>query len=201
MQMYLETRLRLVCTIQALKMVLEKESWLKMSTDAMQMINLAGLVGYGAPLIVPSDRNNAKIQVLHSKKSPDPIGTGNQRNGFGHWLKTGNLFMLKLTYGSNECPSSSPLLNGATISGATEEKPVEILHNDKFFPINNDVNHMNGNNFVSENESEDLLADFIDEDSQLPSRISKPMISRNLSSHWNDEEIAAQTGSSLCLLR
>ncbi|KAF8403172.1 hypothetical protein HHK36_011269 [Tetracentron sinense] len=191
---------KFVLYVQALKMVLEKESWLKMPLDTVQVISFAGLVGDGAPLIVSSDGNSTKIRVLHSKKSADPIRASTQKNGFSHWLKSGNPFLLKLTFGSKECHDSSLLLNGATISGATDEKFGEVLH-DKFSPRNSDANHMNGNNSVSEDENEDLHADFIDEDSQLPSRISKPNIPRNHSSHWNDEEITAQTGSSLCLLR
>ncbi|KAJ0970153.1 hypothetical protein J5N97_023030 [Dioscorea zingiberensis] len=58
-------RLKIVCenyvaafhrqNIYALKMVLEKENWVKMPAEALlQMINLAGLTGDGAALIVPS---------------------------------------------------------------------------------------------------------------------------------------------------
>ncbi|KAJ4970113.1 hypothetical protein NE237_003212 [Protea cynaroides] len=187
--------------IHALKMVLEKETWQKMPPDTIQGISLAGLVGDGAALIAPSDGNPAKIQALHSKKSPDPVDSGNQRNGFIQWLRTGNPFLLKLTSGSVESLSSSLLLNGAAVSGATDEKFFENFHNDKFSPRKSDVNHVNGNNSVSEDENEDLLADFIDEDSQLPSRISRPQLSRNHCSPWNDDETVSQTGSSLCLLR
>ncbi|XP_042511409.1 syndetin [Macadamia integrifolia] len=187
--------------IHALKMVLEKETWQKMPPDTIQGISLAGLVGDGAALIAPSDGNPAKFRALHSKKSSVPIDSGNQKNGFFQWLRAGNPFLLKLTSGSMESLSSSLLLNGATVSGAADERPFEISHHDKFSPRNSDANHVNGNSSVPEDENEDLLADFIDEDSQLPSRISKPKLSRNHSSHWNDDETTAQTGSSLCLLR
>ncbi|KAI3768990.1 hypothetical protein L6452_00086 [Arctium lappa] len=52
-----------------------------------------------------------------------------------------------------------------------------------------------------EDENENLHAYFIDEDSQLPSRNSKPDRSRNHSSPWSDEEMEAHTGSSICVLR
>ncbi|KAF6147466.1 hypothetical protein GIB67_021292 [Kingdonia uniflora] len=177
--------------IYALRMVLEKESWLKMSSDTIQVISFAGLVGDGAPILVPSDGNSTKNRVFHSRKPPDPVESGNQKNGFAQWVKTGNPFMLKLTYGSKEFLNSSP-----TASGATDERLNNIMS-----PRNSDVNRTNGKSSLSEDENEDLLADFIDEDSQLPSRISKPSHSRNHSSQWNEEDITAQTGSSLCLLR
>ncbi|KAK9279860.1 hypothetical protein L1049_013542 [Liquidambar formosana] len=185
--------------ICALKMVLEKENWLRMPPDTIQVISFAGLVGDGAPLIVSFDGNSANARALHSNNSADSAENSAKKNGFSHWLESGNPFLKKLTCTSKECYDSN-LLNGA-ISGEPDGKVNEILHSDKSSPRNNDVNHMNGTSSVLEDENEDLLADFIDEDSQLPSRISKPNIPRNHSSHWNDEEITAQTGSSLCLLR
>ncbi|XP_026439878.1 syndetin-like isoform X1 [Papaver somniferum] len=180
--------------IYALKMVLEKETWLKMPPDTVQIISFAGLVGDGAPIIAPSDGKSSKIRVLHSRKLPDPVQNVNQKNGFAQWVKSGNPFLLKLTPGSKESPVSSPL---------SESGENDSLHfqNYKLSPRKSDANDKNKNSSVSEDENEDLHADFIDEDSQLPSRISKPSHSRNHSSHCNDEDITAQTGSSLSLLR
>uniref|UniRef100_A0A5B7BLV1 Putative syndetin isoform X1 n=1 Tax=Davidia involucrata TaxID=16924 RepID=A0A5B7BLV1_DAVIN len=185
--------------IYALKMVMEKENWLKLPPDTVQVVSFAGLVGDGAALIVPSDRNSSKAGVLHSNKSADSVETGSKKSGFSHWLKSGNPFSLKLSCTSKEYHDS--FLNESAISGEPDGKINENTHNDEFSPKNSGGNHVNGNNSVSEDENEDLHADFIDEDSQLPSRISKPKHSRSYSSHWNDEEMAAQTGSSLCLLR
>ncbi|KAF5194478.1 Syndetin [Thalictrum thalictroides] len=176
--------------IYALKMVLERETWLKMSSDTLQVVSFAGLVGDGAPLIVPTDGKSSKTHTVHSRKSPAPDQSGNQRNGFMQWVKMENPFLIKLAYGSKEHLNSP-------YSVVTEDKTLD----DKFSPRNSDASHINGNNSVSEDENEDLLADFIDEDSQLPSRISRPNHSRSRSSHWNEEDITAQTGSSLCLLR
>ncbi|XP_065865505.1 uncharacterized protein [Euphorbia lathyris] len=67
-------------------------------------------------------------------------------------------------------------------------------------PKGSGANHRNGTP-ASEDEDEDLLADFIDEDSQLPSRISKSNLSRSNYVHWKNDDIVAQTGSSICLLR
>lgn len=174
-------------------MVLEKELWLVMPPDTVQEITFPGLVGDGAPLIVPSD-GKSNVRVLHSDKSAKLIDTGVKKSGgFSIWLKKGNPFSSKLTHTSKEGPKG----NG-TISG---EFDGNFSESDKVSPRKSDANHSNGANSVSEDENEDLLADFIDEDSQLPSRIAKPKHPRNQSSHWNAEEIIAQTGSSICLLR
>lgn len=178
--------------IYALKMVLEKETWMKLPADTVQVVSFAGLVGDGAPLIVSSDSSSAR--VIHSNKSANPSGATSRNSGFSHWLKSGNPFSQKLIYISKGL--NSPQLNGA-IDGEYDD----YFRGDKVTPKSSDKSHMNGTNSVPEEENEDLLADFIDEDSQLPSRISKPNLRRNHSSHWNDDEITSQTGSSLCLLR
>ncbi|XP_057479947.1 uncharacterized protein LOC130767184 [Actinidia eriantha] len=184
--------------IYALKMVLEKEIWLKLPPETIQVVSFAGLLGDGAALIVPSDRNSPNKRVLHSNKSADLVETGSKKGGFSYWLKNGNPFSLKLN--SKEYHDSFSSLSGSD-SGEPDEKINENARNDKFSPKNNDAIQLNGNNFASEDENEDLHADFIDEDSQLPSRISKSSHSRNSSSYCNDVEMTSQTGSSLCLLR
>lgn len=176
-------------------MVLEKEIWLIMPPDTVQEITFPGLLGDGAPLIVPSDGNSTNARVLHSDKSTKLVDTGVKKSGFSNWLRNGNPFLLKLTHTSKE----GLKWNGA-ISGEIDGNFSERL-GDKVSPRKSDGSHSNGANSVLEEENEDLLADFIDEDSQLPSRISKPKLLRNQSSHYNDGDIIAQTGSSICLLR
>lgn len=178
--------------IYALKMVLEKETWMKLPADTVQVVSFAGLVGDGAPLIVSSDSSSAR--VIHSNKSANPTGVTSRNSGFSHWLKSGNPFSQKLIYISKG-------LNLPQLNGAIDGEYDDYFRGDKVTPKSSDKSHMNGTNSVPEEENEDLLADFIDEDSQLPSRISKPNLWRNHSSHWNDDEITSQTGSSLCLLR
>ncbi|KAL6967121.1 hypothetical protein U1Q18_032925 [Sarracenia purpurea var. burkii] len=183
--------------IYALKMVLEKENWLKYPPETIEEVSFSGLVGDGAALIVPSDHNSSNKKVAHSNKSADLAETGYKKGGFSYWLKSGNPFLVKL--GSKEYQDTFSL-NGSDFKepgGKTNEN----YHNDMVPPNNNHAIDVNGHNSVSEDENEDLHADFIDEDSQLPSRISKSKHSRNYSSHCNDEEMIAQTGSSLCLLR
>lgn len=180
-------------------MVMEKENWLTMPPDTIQAVSFAGLLGDGAALIVPPD-NSSKARGLHSIKSADSAETSSKKIEFSYWLEGGNPFLLKLSSTSKE--TQDPLLhNGSVVSGEPDGKVNKKSQNHKYSPQSSDANHVNANTDLSDDENEDLHADFIDEDSQLPSRISKPNQSRNHSSHWNDEEMSAQTGSSLCLLR
>ncbi|CAN4120408.1 unnamed protein product [Withania somnifera] len=181
--------------IYALKMVLEKENWLILPPETIEVVSFAGLVGDGAALIVSSETSPG-ARLLQVRKSVDPIHTdSSKRNGFSSWLKGGNPFLPKINGSSREYLE---LPNGSAMqeSGNSNEDSLE-----KSSLRNSDVNHVNGNANLSEDENEDLHADFIDEDSQLPSRISKPGHSRSRSSHWSYEQIKEQTGSSLCLLR
>ncbi|WMV55835.1 hypothetical protein MTR67_049220 [Solanum verrucosum] len=183
--------------IHALKMVLEREHWLILPPETIEVVSFAGLVGDGAALIVSSETSpNSRLLQVH--KPVHPIQTNSsKRNGFSSWLKGGNPFLPKLNGSSREYLESC-LPNGSAMqeSGNSNEDSL-----DKSSLRNSDVIHVNGNTNLSEDENEDLHADFIDEDSQLPSRISKPGHSRSRSSHWGNEQIKEQTGSSLSLLR
>ncbi|XP_052489354.1 uncharacterized protein LOC105761952 isoform X1 [Gossypium raimondii] len=184
--------------ISALKMVLEKETWLILPPEMMQIISFAGLVGDGVPFIVASDGNSSKPRVLHTDKSAKKIDRVAKKSGFSSWVRNGNPFLLKLSGSAKEANDCSPL------SGATSGEYEGNVHNllvDIVSSCNGDVNHINGSNSISEEENEDLLADFIDEDSQLPSRISQPNFPRSRSLHFSNDEFTAQTGSSVCLLR
>lgn len=175
-------------------MVLEKENWLQLPPETIQVVSFAGLVGDGAALIVPSNRNSPNKRLLRSSKPADLVEMGTKKSGFSYWFKSGNPFLMKLSSKEHH-DSFSP--KGSDLE-ETDGKTNENLHTDKFQPKSNDAGNGNGTNTVSEDENEDLHADFIDEDSQLPSRISKSNHSRNYS---NGEEVIAHTGSSLCLLR
>lgn len=175
-------------------MVLEKENWLRLPPEMAHVITFAGLVGDGAALIVPS---GITAGGLHTDKSAKSIDAGSRKSGFSHWLKSGNIFLQKLTGISNECQSPN-MLNGAINRGFDGVLP-DHLHDYRGSPRSSDGNHVNGYSALEE-ENEDLLADFIDEDSQLPSRISKPNLPKR-NPHVSDEDSMAQTGSSLSLLR
>nr|XP_043631842.1 syndetin [Erigeron canadensis] len=161
--------------IHALKMVLEKESWVTMPPETIQVVSFAGLIGDGAALL---------SQTGH--KSPASVKTGTKQGGFSHWIRSGNPFFL------NHDPKE--------YDGSPREKINGVFHkNDSSH--NSDTNHTNGHPDTSEDENEDLLADFIDEDSQLPSRIAKPKHLKISSVSWMDEDMTAHTGSSVCVLR
>ncbi|XP_039024149.1 syndetin-like isoform X1 [Hibiscus syriacus] len=182
--------------VSALKMVLERETWLSLPPEMAQTISFAGLVGDGAPLMAASGGRSSNSRVLHIDKSTNKVDTDIKKSGFSPWLRNGNPFLLKVSCSYKETHNSSPL-NGAT--SVVFEGNADNIHGD-VSPHNDDENHINGSNPISEEENEDLLADFIDEDSQLPSRISKPILSRGYSFHGIDD-FTAQTGSSLCVLR
>ncbi|KAF6995300.1 hypothetical protein CFC21_011823 [Triticum aestivum] len=159
--------------IYALKMVLEKESWTIMSAEASQIISLAGLTGDGAALISPTS-GSSTLPKDYFRGNSIATNTGRQNNGFASWLNIGNPFSFKLENGSADSPKGNVLFNSSV---------------------------GNGNNSPFDEENEDLLADFIDEDSQLPSRTLKTKIVKGNTSHWKDGDISSQTGSSLSLLR
>ncbi|CAL4923661.1 unnamed protein product [Urochloa decumbens] len=163
--------------IYALKMVLEKESWTIMSAEASQIITLAGLTGDGAALCSPTSRSS-KLPINSYHGNSAAPNSGKQKLGFASWLKIENPFSFKLENGIAESPKSNMLFDSSVSN-----------------------THGNGNNSSLDEENEDLLADFIDEDSQLPSRIPKAKIAKGNSSHWKDGDISSQTGSSLSLLR
>ncbi|KAL8115582.1 hypothetical protein AgCh_022180 [Apium graveolens] len=181
--------------IFALKMVMERENWLIMPSDTTQAISFAGLVGDGAALIVPSN-NTSTGRGSHSIKSANSAEIAFKKSGFSYWLEKGNPFSSKLT--TKEL-NDSLLLNG--LASPSESEGKNSLLSSKASPKKRGSAHNNGYIELLEDENEDLLADFIDEDSQLPSRISISKHTRNRSSHSYDTEAIAHTGSSLCLLR
>ncbi|CAH8363778.1 unnamed protein product [Eruca vesicaria subsp. sativa] len=179
-------------SMHALKMVLEKETWTRLSPDIVQAINFAGLVGDGAPLIISSRNASGSSRFSHSNDSTDPSGN---RSGFSYWLKSGNPFSAKLTYYREDQDYSSD--NGA--ASEDQDYSTDVV-NSKV----RDKKGINGGSPVSGSgdENEDLHADYIDEDSQLPRRSFARSISRSSSSHLStNDDLKAQTGSSLCLLR
>ncbi|GFP93538.1 coiled-coil domain-containing protein 132 [Phtheirospermum japonicum] len=179
--------------IYALKMVIEKENWQIMPLDTIQVVSFPGLVGDGAALIVSSDRSPS-TRSLHDSRSVGTVVRGSKRGGFSFWQANGNPFLSKLN-GTSEDYSDTFHPNGVATQEARNTD--KITQQAKASSKGGDVNHSNGTT-LSEDENEDLHADFIDEDSQLPSRISKP---RHNSLRGNDGDMTAQTGSSLSLLR
>ncbi|KAL6506435.1 hypothetical protein OROGR_024616 [Orobanche gracilis] len=182
--------------IYALKMVMEKENWQIMPLDTVQVVCFPGLVGDGAALIVSSD-GSPSARSTHNK-SVRTVVNGSKRGGFSYWLENGSPFLSKLN-GSSEDYSDSFHPNGFDTQEARNTD--KMTQQAKTSPKKSgDADHISGNS-LSEDENEDLHADFIDEDSQLPSRISVPSHLRHNSLRGNNGDMTAQTGSSLTLLR
>ncbi|CAA0815014.1 Unknown protein [Striga hermonthica] len=181
--------------IYALKMVMEKETWQILPLDTIQVVSFPGLVGDGAALIVSSDKAPS-ARSLHDNRSVGTVLNGSKKGGFSYWQGNGNLFRSKLS-GSSEDYSDFFHHNGLATQEAqnNDTRTQQTRTSSK----SGDEHHING--AISEDENEDLLADFIDEDSQLPSRIFKPSHSKHNSLRGNDGDLTAQTGSSLSLLR
>ena len=78
-------------------MVLDKETWLKLPPDTVQMVSFAGLIGDGAPLISLSGSKSLNASAIHSDKSMNMVHTNARRSGFSHWVKGGNPFLQKLS--------------------------------------------------------------------------------------------------------
>ena len=175
---------------------MEKECWQKLPPDVTQVVSFAGLVGDEAPFIASSDDSSASTR-LRPIKAVRSAETGSRRSGFSYWRKSGNPFL------TNASPPSACNMSLFSGDGASvgHEGNTTGFQSDKLSPSNNGVNCTNGDATILEDENEELLADFIDEDSQLPSRRSKLGHSRSHSLHWRDDEATTQTGSSLCLLR
>ncbi|GER39709.1 coiled-coil domain-containing protein 132 [Striga asiatica] len=181
--------------IYALKMVMEKETWQILPLDTIQVVSFPGLVGDGAALIVSSDKAPSARSV-HDNRSVGTVLNGSKKGGFSYWQGNGNLFRSKLS-GSSEDYSDFFHPNGlATQEAQNNDRRTQQTRTSS---RSGDEQHING--AISEDENEDLHADFIDEDSQLPSRIFKPSHSKHNSLRGNDGDLTAQTGSSLSLLR
>ncbi|KAL8496480.1 hypothetical protein ACS0TY_020260 [Phlomoides rotata] len=181
--------------IYALKMVMEKENWQFMPPDTIQVVSFPGLVGDGAALIISSDSSPSSRLLLESR-SVGPVVSGSKKGGFSFWLENGNPFLPKDNGNSEEHPNYFHS-NGLATQGAGYTD--KIPQHTKSPSGSGDVNHVNGT--ISEDENEDLHADFIDEDSQLPSRIAKTGHSRHNTLQGSHENMTAQTASSLSLLR
>ncbi|XP_042043080.1 syndetin-like [Salvia splendens] len=172
----------------SLKMILERETWQILPPDTVHVVSFPGLVGDGAALLV-SSVSSPRAKLLHDSKSFG-VASGSKKGGFSYWVENGKLFFPKVS-GRSEEHSNSFQSNGS-------EHATKIPRQTKS-SSDVDTNHVNGT--IPEEENEDLHADFIDEDSQLPSHITIPSHSRHSSLHWNNEDSMAQTGSSLSVLR
>lgn len=171
--------------LEVLRMMLEKETWQQLTPAAIKTVNLAGLLGNGAPVLLASPLGLSREPESRSSLSVvDNTATGKEEKqaGFSFWLDRGNPFSEKKNHGF-------PFASENTMERSEVEQ------------------HAGQTDDQEDEENEDLLADFIDEDSQLPSRVYNASKSAGVSPFKNgqaqvmDDENLILTGSSVGILR
>lgn len=132
-------------------MIVEKELWQPLSSLALKSVNLAGLTGHGASIVRPSLSGESS----GAAQGPSSLSPGARKAGFADWLLKGNPFAEKAQ-------------NGLAISTVVDDGAVKVNGVDKVGVVGNGALKVEDE---EDDENEDLLADFIDEDSQLPGRL------------------------------
>lgn len=191
--------------LEVLRMMLEKEAWQQLSPAAIKTVNLAGLLGDGAPVLVTSPvglPRGTDSRVSHSETEHGVTGKEENQAGFAFWLERGNPFSDKKSQGfpmaNNNIKQASKAMGQSY--GNIEDKEQFPGAGAQGTMVNGAVEQLPGQSGeVEEDENEDLLADFIDEDSQLPSRVYKSF--KNGQAHVVDEENLILTGSAVGILR
>lgn len=180
--------------LEVLRMMLEKEAWQQLSPAAIKTVNLAGLLGDGAPVLVASPvglPRGADSRLPHSVTEQALARNKENQAGFSVWLERGNPFGDKKNQGfplaSNDGNQAAKYMQhqlAGAVDTSTMSNGADVHHSDE----------------VEEDENEDLLADFIDEDSQLPSRVYKSF-KHSCQAHIADDENLILTGSAVGILR
>ena len=188
--------------MEALRMVLEKETWQQISPETIKAVNLAGLVGDGAPLLASSHLGLSRELRLNSKEEESK----DLHAGFSQWSNRGNPFRHKKTHTPKGDDCSLNEVSMSTVSYLIDKGGAGCVGNGALvIETLGKRSYGNGKSVEGgeeEDENEDLLADFIDEDSPLPSRVSNPTLKGSTSSkNWKHEEIEDLTGSCVSLLR
>lgn len=191
--------------MEALRMVLEKETWQQISPESIKAVNLAGLVGDGAPLLASFHHGLSRESGLNSNHHSREEESKELLAGFSQWSERGNPFRHKKTPPRGDDCSLNEV-SMPTVSYLLDKEGVGCVGNGAL--VMETLGKRSSGNGKSiegveeEDENEDLLADFIDEDSQLPSRVSNPTLTRSTPSrNWKHEEIEGLTGSCVSLLR
>ncbi|CAM6053746.1 unnamed protein product [Sphagnum tenellum] len=141
--------------LEVLRMIVEKETWQQLSSVALNSVNLAGLTGHGASLLqTPATKNDSDT---NSNGRGEKTISGISRAGFADWVKKGNPFTEKgQSHGAlKPVKGDGDDSNGMSKAGDTAVENNGAVEGEDDEDI----------------ENEDLLADFIDEDSQLPGRL------------------------------
>lgn len=129
---------------QIMRMMLEKESWQQLSASTLQAVNLASLTGDSG-----SGASRSPSQGTNTTEITPILQRSLSQAGFSTWLSGGNPFVERHTM-----HSTGPAGEHGNMKGTVNGSPELGVHED------------------GDDEDEDLLADFIDEDSQLPRRLS-----------------------------
>ncbi|MCO5614288.1 hypothetical protein L7F22_068566 [Adiantum nelumboides] len=175
--------------LEVLRMMLEKETWQQLSPAATKTVNLAGLLGDGAAVLVASPVGLPRVadsRLPHAATEQALLKSNEDHAGFAVWLDRGNLFADKKSQGLGLFGNQGGAVDRGSLSNGTVEQ------------------HAENNGEVDDDENEDLLADFIDEDSQLPSRVYKSfkqISSRDGQPNIVDDENLILTGSAVGILR
>ncbi|KAL2652577.1 hypothetical protein R1flu_020705 [Riccia fluitans] len=152
--------------LEVLRMILEKELWQQLSPAALRTLHIHLGIVNGAPVVKTSqtdreDGSGSSQQVQVENALLRTRENASKRASFDDWLEKGNPFSER---------KSQKLLP----SKAGEDKAVSMLENGntggKVESASRNGDSTSGNGEDEEDENEDLLADFIDEDSQLPGR-------------------------------
>ncbi|CAM6044118.1 unnamed protein product [Sphagnum compactum] len=141
--------------LEVLRMIVEKETWQQLSSVALNSVNLAGLTGHGASLLqTPATKNDSDT---NSNGRGEKTISGISRAGFADWVKKGNPFTEK---GQSHGALKPVKGDGDDANGMSKAGGTAVENNGARSPT-----------WLCKFENEDLLADFIDEDSQLPGRL------------------------------
>eukprot|EP00249_Psilotum_nudum_P022392 c28500_g1_i1 orf=1413-4874(+) len=208
--------------LEVLRMMLEKETWQQLSPEAMKAVNLTSLLGNGAPALSASpvmlSKNKVFDRIHHSEVEGATAGLsriGKEQGGFAACMDRGNPFI-------DRKHEASLLLKGVSqTSESAAPCPAALNGKERMDAVGNGLQKSvllsgTSDNGVAdprarqlddiEEEDQDLLADFIDEDSQLPSRVygnvssGSSGILRDKHIHPDDEDWIL-TGSSVSILR
>ncbi|KAJ7561332.1 hypothetical protein O6H91_03G024200 [Diphasiastrum complanatum] len=206
--------------LEVVRLMLEKETWKELPGDALKMLNIVGLTGNGAPIFGGSSGIVNPKSITKSITSGSLLDTfqsatgrsgekGMQQTGFLQWLERGNPFSERRTHNSASKAGVEKSLDDKLERATWDAQPVPELHGSNLVKENNSSGTLSNENSrdPEEDENEDLLADFIDEDSQQPSRLYSSVrselsasgsINKQLSGY---DDLLTLTGSSIAVLR
>ena len=194
-------------------MMLEKELWQQLPPAAIKTVNLAGLLGDGAPVLMGSPlglSRESDSRSSHTLSDQGMPGKEESKAGFAFWLEKGNPFSERKSHGlilANTDFKHATKTMGESHISSTDNEQFKVSDAASCGTMTNGAlehHDSNLNDELNEDEDEDLLADFIDEDSQLPSRVyrgSNNGSSKDKRAQVITDEDLTLTGSAVGILR